>query len=138
MVSVGGTGHWRSSLSLFSIEGQHFLCPPLPPPREEADTSLSSAVMVQSCLCPWGEATLAPAASLGLPLQAPMQLGIVATRGRRNSKAQACWHFPKSSCQSLPKSKVHPRPEQEVRQGLPGSKSTPAGVPEHSPTCTAY
>lgn len=46
--------------------------------------------------------------------------------------------FPKSSCQSLPKSKVQSHPEQEVRQGLPGSKSTQAGVPEYSPTGTAY
>lgn len=40
--------------------------------------------------------------------------------------------FPNPAVKSLPKSKVQLRPEQEVRQGLPDSKSTPAGIPEHA------
>lgn len=85
----------------------------------------------------WGRLP-APAASLGKQLRCFKQLGIVTSRGRRNSRTGACWHFPKSNCQSLPKSKVQPHPEQEVRQGLSGSKSTQAGVPEYFPTCTVY
>lgn len=67
------------------------------------------------------------------------QLGIVATRGHRNSKTPGLLAFFQNQLsKSFPKSKVQPHPAQEIRQSLPGSKSTSAGVLEHSTTYTAY